>query len=293
LVLNNFMNDPSPSRLRKVYFLSNRTAITAETLGHSLLAQFPGIEFSSVTIPFVDNVNKAQRIVDRIDSESGDDDMQPIVISTMANEEIGKIIKQSRALVLDPFDRFLPDLESTLHAHSIHESGKSHRITNESLYESRIEAIDFSLVHDDGMTTKMYDQADIIIIGVSRSGKTPTCLYLALQYGLKAANYPITEEDMDSDKLPGSISAFKKKLFGLTTSPKRLAHIREERRPNSRYASIDQCKYEVRAVEQMYDTYQVPYIDTTTMSIEEIATQIVAIAGLHRISRGVMTPSGI
>ena len=286
------MNDPEQPRLRKVYFLSNRTAITAETLGHSLLAQFPGIEFSSVTIPFVDTEAKAQRIVDRINSESGDEDMRPLVISTMANEHIGKIIAESKALVLDPFDRFLPDLENTLHAHSIHEVGKSHRISNESLYESRIEAIDFSLVHDDGMTTKMYGQADIIIIGVSRSGKTPTCLYLALQYGLKAANYPITEEDMDSDKLPQSIRPYQNKLFGLTTSPKRLAHIRQERRPNSRYSSAEQCKYEVRAVEQMYETYRVPYLDTTTMSIEEIATQIVATAGLHRISRPVITSSG-
>ena len=283
------MTEPSPTRPRKVYFLSNRTAITAETLGYSLLAQFPGIDFSSETIPFVDNEAKAQRIVECINRESSDEDARPIVISTMADEKIAKIIAESKALILDPFDRFLPELESTLHAHSIHESGKSHRISNESLYESRIEAIDFSLSHDDGMTTKAYDQADIIVIGVSRSGKTPTCLYLALQYGLKAANYPITEEDMESEELPESIRAHKNKLFGLTTSPKRLAHIREERRPNSRYASMDQCKFEVRTVEQMFETYRIPYILTTTMSIEEIATQIVAIAGLHRISRPVIT----
>ena len=278
--------------LRRVYFLSNRTAITAETLGQSLLAQFPGIEFSSVTIPFVDTEAKALRIVERIEKENEESGLLPIIISTMADEHISEIFAKSKALILDPFERFLPDLENTLHAHSIHESGKSHRISNQSLYESRINAIDFSLLHDDGMTTKLYDQTDIIITGVSRSGKTPTCLYLALQFGLKAANYPITEEDMETEDLPKSIKPYKNKLFGLTTNPKRLAHIREERRPDSRYASIEQCRYEVKAAEQMFETYNVPYLNTTTMSIEEIATQVVAVAGLHRISRPVITYSG-
>ena len=278
--------------LRRVYFLSNRTAITAETLGQSLLAQFPAIEFSSVTIPFVDTEAKALRIVERIEKENEESGLLPIIISTMADEHISEIFAKSKALILDPFERFLPDLENTLHAHSIHESGKSHRISNQSLYESRINAIDFSLLHDDGMTTKLYDQTDIIITGVSRSGKTPTCLYLALQFGLKAANYPITEEDMETEDLPKSIKPYKNKLFGLTTNPKRLAHIREERRPDSRYASIEQCRYEVKAAEQMFETYNVPYLNTTTMSIEEIATQVVAVAGLHRISRPVITYSG-
>jgi regulator of PEP synthase PpsR (kinase-PPPase family) len=273
------------SPLRHVYFLSNRTAITAETLGHSLLAQFPDTAFSTVTIPFVDSEKKARNIVERIKISYERSQLKPIVISTMADEKISEIIYKSDALILDPFERFLPDLENTLHAHSIHESGQSHRISNQSLYESRISAIDFSMIHDDGVTTRLYDQADIIIIGVSRSGKTPTCLYLALQFGLKAANYPITEEDMDSEELPESIRKYQKKLFGLTTNPKRLAHIREERRSKSRYASIEQCRHEVRATEQMFEQYRVPFINTATMSIEEIATKVVEVSGLHRISK--------
>lgn len=279
------MTDTAKKPLTRVYFLSNRTAITAETLGHSLLAQFPGIEFSSVTIPFVDSTEKAFRLVDRIHAENEGSEIPPIVISTMADEAVSHIIHQSKALVIDPFVRFLPELENILHAHSIHESGQSHRISNQLQYESRISAIDFSLLHDDGMTTKLYDQTDIIILGVSRSGKTPTCLYLALQFGLKAANYPITEEDMESEELPSVIKNFKGKLFGLTTNPKRLAHIREERRANSRYASLDQCRYEVKAAEQMFEQFNVPYLNTTTMSIEEIATKVVELTGLHRVSK--------
>lgn len=284
------MTGTSVKPLRHVYFLSNRTAITAETLGHSLLAQFPGIFFSSVTIPFIDTEIKARNIVERINTESHNTDLQPIVISTMADEKISQIIQQSDALILDPFERFLPDLEHTLHAHSIHESGLSHRISNPNHYESRINAIDFSLIHDDGATTKLYGQTDIIVLGVSRTGKTPTCLYLALQFGLKAANFPITEEDMQSESLPEPIKNYKGKLFGLTTNPNRLTHIREERRPGSRYASIEQCRYEVKAAEQMFEQFDVPYLNTTTMSIEEIATKVVEAAGLHRVSTAVIPP---
>ncbi len=279
------MPDLASTQLRSIFFLSNRTAITAETLGHSLLAQFPDIEFTTVTIPFLDTEKKAQKVVDKINKAGAQSQLKPIVISTMANEAISKIILQSDALVLDPFDRFLPDLEETLNQHSIHESGQSHRISNESLYESRINAIDFSLIHDDGMTTKMYDQTDIIIIGVSRSGETPTCLYLALQFGLKAANYPITEEDMESEHLPKTIRKYQNRLFGLTTDPYRLAHIREERRPNSRYASMEQCRFEINRAEEMFYQHRIPYVNTSKMSIEEIATKIVEIAGLHRISK--------
>ncbi|MCK4708128.1 MAG: kinase/pyrophosphorylase [Gammaproteobacteria bacterium] len=279
------MTDTLKNSVRHVYFLSNRTAITAETLGHSLLAQFPDTAFSSVTIPFVDSEKKALNIVQRIKTSYEISKLKPIVISTMADESISQVISQSDALIVDPFDTFLPDLEHTLHAHSIHESGLSHRISNQSLYESRIKAIDFSMLHDDGMTTKLYHKADIIVIGVSRSGKTPTCLYLALQFGLKAANYPITEEDMDSEELPETIKKYSKKLFGLTTNPKRLAHIREERRANSRYASLDQCRFEVKAAEQMFEQFNVPFINTATMSIEEIATKVVEASGLHRVSR--------
>ena len=279
------MNDPIPKTLQHVYFLSNRTAITAETLGQSLLAQFPNVAFASITLPFVDTDVKANKIVLRIKQSYIDTKVQPIVISTMADEKISAIIKSSGALIFDPFDRFLPELEATLHAHSIHEAGKSHRISNTSLYESRINAIDFSMLHDDGMTTKLYDQTDIIVVGVSRSGKTPTCLYLALQFGLKAANYPITEEDMESEYLPKSIGKYRKKLFGLTTNPTRLAHIREERRSNSRYASLEQCRYEVKAAEQMFEQFNIPYINTETMSIEEIATKVVEVTGLQRMSK--------
>jgi len=272
------------SQTRQVYFLSNGTAITAETLGHSLLAQFPALQFKTKTIPFVDSVEKALAVNQEIEQDSDGSNDLPIVISTMADLELKQIIDQSRALVLDPFVDFLPRLEEILDTTSAHAS-RSHRIANPSLYESRIDAIDFSLIHDDGGKTRNYDETDIILIGVSRTGKTPSCLYLALQFGLKAANYPITEEDMESELLPVPIRPFTDRLYGLTTNANRLCNIRQERRPNSRYSSLEQCRYEIRAVEEMYYKHKIRFINTTTMSVEEIAARIVEDTGLHRMEQ--------
>ena len=270
---------------RKVFFVSNGTAITAETLGHSLLAQFPSLAFKTKTIPFVNTEEKALSVRAEIDRGTNTLNELPIVIATMADPALKEIVGASNALILDPFSDFLPRLEDILEVESRNEGGVSHRISNSSLYESRIAAIDYSLIHDDGGKTRNYDESDIILLGVSRTGKTPSCLYLALQFGLKAANYPITEEDMDSDILPVPIRPFKGRLYGLTTEAHRLANIRQERRPDSRYSSIEQCRFELRATEEMYHRHNIPYLNTTTMSVEEIAAKIVEDTGLHRVEQ--------
>ncbi len=266
---------------RQVYFLSNGTAITAETLGLSLLAQFPDHRFQTRTIPFVDTLEKAHGVSDEINRVINESNQLPIVVCTMGDDDLMRIINQSKALVIDPFGDILPRLEKVLAAQH-HQPGKSHRIANPSLYESRIDAIDYAMIHDDGGRTQNYDQADIILIGVSRSGKTPSCLYLALQFGIKAANYPITEEDMEYDRLPEPVRPFRKQLYGLTTDLNRLAHIRQERRPNSRYSSLEQCRFELRAVEEMYQRHKISYINTSNMSVEEISARIIRDNGLHR-----------
>lgn len=268
---------------RQVYFLSNGTAITAETLGLSLLAQFPDHQFRIRTIPFVDTVEKARAIIEEIDRGGDESKQQPIVICTMADDDLMKIIKRCKALIIDPFHDFLPRLEKVLAAQHLHQPGQSHRIVNPSRYDSRIEAIDYAMQHDDGGKTANYDQADIILVGVSRSGKTPSCLYLALQFGIKAANYPITEEDMESDQLPSPVAPFRERLYGLTTDLDRLVSIREERRPGSRYASLDQCRYELRAVEKMFQRHAIQFINTTRMSVEEISARIIRDNDLQRV----------
>jgi len=270
------------SPTRQVFFLSNGTAITAETLGLSLLAQFPEHQFQTRTIPFVDTLEKVHAVTDEIEKSFRDSSQLPIVICTMGDDDLIKIITQSRALVIDPFGDILPRLEKTLSAQH-HQPGESHRTVNPSLYESRIDAIDYAMLHDDGGKTRNYDEADIILVGVSRSGKTPSCLYLALQFGIKAANYPITEEDMEYEQLPEPLRQFQAHLYGLTTDLNRLVSIRQERRPNSRYSSTEQCRYELRAVEQMYQRHNIKYINTSKMSVEEISARIIRDNELHRI----------
>ena len=269
------------SPTRQVFFVSNGTAITAETLGMSLLAQFPDHQFQTRTVPFVDTLEKTHAVSDEINQSINEANQLPIVICTMGDADLIKIINQSKALVIDPFGDILPRLEKVLAAEH-HQPGESHRTVNPSIYESRIDAIDYAMQHDDGVKSQNYGEADIILVGVSRSGKTPSCLYLALQFGIKAANYPITEEDMEFEQLPEPLRPFKQHLYGLTTDLDRLVNIRQERRPNSRYSSQEQCRYELRAVEQMYQRHNIKYINTSKMSVEEISARIIRDNGLHR-----------
>ncbi len=267
---------------RQVYFLSNGTAITVETLGTSLLAQFPDHHFQTHTIPFVDTLEKVHKVCDEINQVARESSHVPIVICTMGDDDLMKIVSKIQALVIDPFGDILPRLEKVLAAQHL-QPGQSHRTVNPSIYESRIDAIDYAMIHDDGGKTQNYDEADIILVGVSRSGKTPSCLYLALQFGIKAANYPITEEDMEYEQLPEPVRIFKQRLFGLTTDLNRLVNIRQERRPNSRYSSLKQCRYELKAVEDMYRRHNIDYINTSEMSVEEISARIIRDNGLHRV----------
>jgi regulator of PEP synthase PpsR (kinase-PPPase family) len=268
-----------------MFYVSDRTAITAETIGHSLLAQFEGSpDYREVTIPYIDTPEKALRVVDRINEAAEADGVAPIVFSTLADPLTRVGIIESKGLVLDLFHVFIGPLGEALEAEPVIKRTRSHRISNLSSYEARIGAIDYSLQHDDGARTKDYDKADIIMVGVSRSGKTPTCLYLAMQFGIRAANYPITEEDLQSSQLPDPVAPFRERLHGLTIDAKRLASIREERRPGSRYASIETCRAEVRKVEALFKSFRIPFINSTNTSVEEISTRVVQTRGLERHS---------
>ncbi len=267
---------------RTAFFISDGTGITAEALGNSLLAQFSSIQFNKVTLPYIDTIEKAVEAVDIIDQAGKDDGQRPLVFDTVVDEATREIIATSTAYKIDVFSAFLKPLELELGSQSSYSVGKSHSINEINRYMDRIESVNFAIDNDDGARTLHYDKADIILTGVSRCGKTPSCLYMALQFGVRAANYPLTDEDVNSTSLPAALEPFKNKLFGLTIDPFQLASIRHERRPNSRYASLDQCEDEVRMVERMFRQQQLPHINTTHFSIEEIATRIIAQMGLKR-----------
>lgn len=267
---------------RTVFFLSDRTGITAETLGHSLLTQFDGVHFEQVTVPFISNSEKAAEVRERIDRCAEEEGARPLIFSTLITDECREIVQQSRGLYLDFFDAFIGPLEKELELSSSHAAGRAHGVHDSETYTRRIDAMNFALSNDDGVNTHHYDQAEVILVGVSRSGKTPTCLYLALHYGVYAANYPLTEDDLEDGRLPRALDRCRQKLFGLTIDPSRLQDIRQERRPDSTYASARQVRYEVREAEALYRRYSIPCVSTTTSSVEEIATTVLQAFGLQR-----------
>ena len=259
---------------RTVFFVSDGTGITAQMLGHSLLTQFEGVEFTQVTLPFVDSAEKAEECLARIEAEALNGNGQPIVFSTLVNQDVRQVVRRAKALFVDFFETFIDPLEAGLGLKSSHTIGRSHSAMDKKEYQQRIEAINFAMAHDDGASNRELGQSDVILIGVSRSGKTPTSLYLALQFGVKAANYPLIPEDFERDKLPEVLRLHKPKLYGLTIAPERLHEIRKERRPDSRYAALDNCRYEVDEAERLMRREGIRSINSTTKSIEEIATTI-------------------
>ncbi len=267
---------------RTAFFLSDQTGVTAETLGHSLLVQFDKQNFRQVTLPFIDSEDKARAAAKRINVAYEKDASRPIVFSTLVHPTLRAIIKESHGLHLDIFDVFLEPLELELQQQPSHETGRAHGMSDINTYMRRIEATNFALAHDDGGISNNYEMADVILIGVSRSGKTPTCLYLALQYGVYAANYPLTDEEFESGKLPDVLFKQKAKLYGLLIAPDRLRQIRKERRPIGTYASTQQVRFELRESEKLFKRYGIPHVDTTEFSIEEISSRILDSTGVER-----------
>ena len=264
----------SMSQTRHVFFISDGTGITAETLGHSLLAQFPDTRFRNHRLPFIDSTDKARDCVQRIKDAAIESGIRPIVFNTLVDPSAVAALREADALFLDLFEKFIEPLENELGQRSTHAAGRFHGIADSQDYKKRIEAINFTLAHDDGVSHADLAEADVILVGVSRSGKTPTSLYLAMQFGIKAANYPLIPEDFERNRLPVELTRYRGKLFGLTIGPDRLSQIRQERRPNSRYASLENCLHEIESAQRMMKREGIEWLDSTAKSIEEISTII-------------------
>ena len=251
-------------------------------LGHSLVTQFDGIRFNQTVLPFVDSVERVNECLSRIEEAARSAATRPIVFTTLVNNDLRNALQNVDCLVLDFFEHFLVPLEAELKLKSTHTVGRSHVVEGNEEYQDRIEAINFSLANDDGVSSRDLSKADVILVGVSRSGKTPTCLYMAMQLGVKAANCPLIPEDFDRRSLPQALQPYQHKLFGLTISPERLSRIRNERRPQSKYADLENCRFEVTEAEALMKRYNIPWINSTTKSIEEIATKILQDIKLER-----------
>jgi regulator of PEP synthase PpsR (kinase-PPPase family) len=258
---------------RIVFIVSDGTGITAENFSQSILAQFE-LTFKLIRIPFTDSVEKAHNAVQAINEAFQRDQVQPIVFTTLVNTELNGIVSKAQGLVLDMFQTFVAPLELALGLKSTHAMNRLHHNADTAAYKNRIEAINYSLAHDDGQSNQNLADADVILVGVSRVGKTPTSLYLAMQYGLKAANYPLIPEDFERGQLPKDLIAHRSKIFGLMIDPERLSEIRNERRPGSNYAKLENCRYEINEATAMMRRMSIPWVLTTSKSIEEIATTV-------------------
>jgi [pyruvate, water dikinase]-phosphate phosphotransferase / [pyruvate, water dikinase] kinase len=272
------------ARQRIVFFVSDRTGLTAETLGNTLLTQFDDVEFRKTTLPFVNTAERAALAVARINEAGKLATDRPLVFSTTVDDSIRTVLRAANGLFLDLFDGYIPAIEKELGQASTHTVGRVHGMIDTERYHSRIDAINFAMAHDDGLTQKDYERSDVILLAPSRCGKTPTCLYMAMQHGLFAANYPLTDEDLEQARLPELLLKYQNKLYGLTSSPERLHRVRSERRPGSRYASLEQCAYELRQAEQLFERHKIPCVNSADKSVEEIAVVVMQDKDLRRQS---------
>jgi regulator of PEP synthase PpsR (kinase-PPPase family) len=258
---------------RIVFIVSDGTGITAENFSQSILAQFEAT-FKHIRIPFVDSIDKAHDAVSNINQAFDKYGVQPIVFTTLVNPELNHIVSKANGLILDMFQTFVAPLEDALGMKSTHAMNRLHHNADTEAYKNRIEAINYSLAHDDGQSNQNLIEADVILVGISRVGKTPTSLYLAMQYGLKAANYPLIPEDFERGQLPKDLIPYRQKIFGLMIDAERLSEIRNERRPGSNYAKLENCRYEINEATAMMKKQSIPWVLTTSKSIEEIATTV-------------------
>ncbi|ROR34594.1 pyruvate, water dikinase regulatory protein [Inmirania thermothiophila] len=266
---------------RTVFFISGRTGITAETLGHGLLSQFEGMEFEQVPLPYVDTPERAVAACRRIDAAAERDGVPPIVFSALADPVIRDRVRRARGVFFDVFDTFIRPLERELGVRALSAPGRSHGLVDYQAYMARVDAINYVQMGDEA-DPRHLDRADVVLLGVSRSGKTPACVYLALQFGIRAANRTLTEAELEAQRLPAGLEPYRDRLFGLTVRPERLAEIRAGRAPGSPYADAERCRREVEAAETLFCNEGIPCLDVTCMSVEEIASTVIEARGLRR-----------
>ena len=256
-----------------VFFLSDSTGISAETMGNALLLQFPELRFERRLIPFIASVEEARKVVEILDAAAAGP-VTPLAFSTTALTEIREELHKSVCPLIDFFELHMERVEATLGVPGLRVAARLHGMGDVQRYNQRMAAVEYAIEHDDGQSMRALDKADVILLGPSRCGKTPTTMYLALQHGVFVANYPLVEEDFETGDLPRPVSALRDHCFGLTTTPARLSEVRQQRRPNSRYASLEQSTFELRRAEALYRTHRIPVVNSATRSVEEMSTVI-------------------
>ena len=267
------MASSSTPPITPAFFLAGGTGISAETLGNMMLQQFPSVTFRRRKIPFITTVEQAREVVTQLDAAMTDD-VTPLVFSTVSDEEVRAELQRTKCAFIDLFGSHLATVEHVLHVNAVHRVQALHGVGDVGRYEARMRAVEYAMEHDDGQSMRNLEQAQLILIAPSRCGKTPTSIYLALQHGVRVANYPLVDEDLDQTQLPRPIQALRNRCYGIVTTPARLRAVRQERRPNSTYASLEQCSWELRRAEALFAAHGLPIINSSAKSVEEMSTVI-------------------
>jgi len=260
-------------RVVPVFFLSDSTGISAETMGNALLIQFPDLHFERRLFPFISTVEEARRVVGILDAAM-DGPVTPLVFTTAAVDEIREVLLTTKCPIIDFFGMHMDRVEQVLGARGLREARRLHGVGDVRRYNDRMAAVEFAIEHDDGQSLRALDKAAVILVAPSRCGKTPTTMYLALQHGIFVANYPLVDEDFESVNLPRPLRKLRDRCFGIVTTPERLSQVRSERRADSRYASLEQCTHELRRAEALYRSHRIPTINSSAKSVEEMSTVI-------------------
>lgn len=256
-----------------LHLLSDSTGETLDAVAKAALAQFKGADPVKHLWPMVRNARQMERILEEVEKKPG------LVMFTLVNEDIRDVLVKGCARLNMPYipvmDAVMTALGKFLGEKAEAKPGRQHVLNQE--YFQRIDAMHYTMAHDDGQAPRNLTEADVILLGVSRTSKTPTCIYLANR-GIKAANIPV----VPNCPLPEELFNLKDKLIvGLFTSPDRLIQIRKNRllsmksEPNTDYVDIDAVTQEVQAARRLYAQNNWPVIDVTRRSIEETAAAII------------------
>ena len=255
-----------------LHLVSDSTGETVNTIARACIVQFEGVEVEEHIWPMVRTKKQLEDICAEIEAEPG------LVMFTLLDgalrNQLQSFCRGVRIPCISVLDPFIAAFGSYLGVESRGLPGRQHAMDSE--YFDRIDAMNFVMHHDDGQAVGNLKEAQVILVGVSRTSKTPTCVYLANR-GIKAANVPI----VPNAPLPEALTNAKHALVvGLTEDPVRLVQVRRNRlrmsqdEPDTEYTSLESVKAEVAAARRLFNKHGWPVIDVTRRSIEETAAAV-------------------
>ena len=265
----------------QIYLISDSTGETLERIFLALKAQFKNIDYKIHSYSFTRTENQILKILDEAETNDNSIILYTIVDNNLA-KYLANISNDKKIPCFGVLGNLILNFSKILNQKASHEPSGQHILNDE--YYDRIEAIQFTMNHDDGNLVNEIDKSDIILVGVSRTSKTPTSIYLANK-GLKTSNIPLVNENSLPKKLRDNPQITC--VVGLNTEPERLVDLRKNRMnslketENIKYTNLENIKREVMDAKKTFKKYRWPSIDVTRKSVEETAASIIKIHEIY------------